>query len=70
MAMMAKDSDNKEDMNAQKLQLKTTLRKKYINKKSPPSSGKVTMQDSKPQSSMIEVNSTPNYNTVSPVDAK
>lgn len=70
MAMMAKDSDNKEDMNAQKLQLKSTLRKKYINKKSPPSSGKLSIQDSKPQSSLIEVNATPTRSTVSPIDNK
>ncbi|XP_065215020.1 HMG box-containing protein 4 isoform X2 [Planococcus citri] len=59
MAMMAKESDNKEDMNAQKLQIKSTLRKKFINKKSPPSTGKISIQDKKSMSSLIEVNTAP-----------
>lgn len=38
MAIMARNSDNKEESNVQKAQVKTTIRKKYINKKviSPP----------------------------------
>lgn len=70
MAMMAKESDNKEDMNAQKLQLKSTLRKKFINKKSPPTTGKISIQDNKSQSSLIEVNSTPTRSTMSSIDTK
>lgn len=39
MAMLAKNMDNQEETNVQKAQIQTTLRRKYINKKSvtPPS---------------------------------
>lgn len=68
---MAKDSDNKEEVNAQKQQIKTTLRRKYINKRSPVGKSSVTaIQDSRPQSTLTEI-STPSANAaVSPVDNK
>ena len=70
MAMQARNSDSKEEANMHKAQIKTTLRKKYINKKneSPPTSRNSKGKKSSPVSS--EINNSLSNNVTLNSDAK
>lgn len=64
MAMLAKNMDNQEEANVQKAQIQTTLRRKFINKKSVTSSNNRSITEPK-QSMLTEItNSSPSTSTL------
>lgn len=69
MAMQAKNSDSREEANMHKAQIKTTLRKKYINKKTTsPSSSRGGHQGRKGSPVAIEMNNSSVSNSLSSLD--